>query len=126
MNNKGQTLVLFVLLLPLLIIILSMVINYGMISLEKKKIDDSLNDIVLYGIENKDKEELEKELNRLIVLNIEDIYSKEIKITENEIEISLEKELNGLFNVETNKQNYTYKVKCIGDISNKSIRMERG
>lgn len=126
MNNKGQTLVLFVLLLPILIIILSMIINYGMLSLEKKKIDESLNDIVSYGIENKDKEELEKDLNRLIVLNIEDIYSKEIKITENEIEIYIEKELNGLFNVGTNNQKYIYKVKCIGDIVNKNIRMERG
>lgn len=126
MNNKGQTLVLFVLLLPILIIIISMVINYGIISLEKKKIDDRLNDIVLYGIKNKDKEELETDLNRLMVLNIENIYSKEIKITENEIEISLEKELNGLFNVGNRKQRYIYKVKCIGNISNKNIRMERG
>lgn len=126
MNNKGQTLVLFVLLLPILIIILSMIINYGMLSLEKKKIDENLNDIVLYGIKNKDNEELENNLNRLIVLNIEDIYNKEIKITENEIEISIEKELNGLFNVGKNNSKYIYKVKCIGDITDKNIRMERG
>lgn len=126
MNNKGQTLVLFVLILPLLIIVLSMIINYGMISLEKKKIDQSLNDIVLYGIKNKNSEELENSLNRLIVLNIEDIYNKKLIVTENKIEIYLEKKLKGLFNIGENKQNYIYKVKCIGDINNKNVRMERG
>ena len=46
MNNKGQTLVLFVLLLPLLTLVLGLVINYGTIIISKKNVDMTIKSIL--------------------------------------------------------------------------------
>ena len=50
MNNRGQTLVMFILMLPLLLIVLCLVVDIGMLSLEKKKLENTLKDAIYYEL----------------------------------------------------------------------------
>ena len=54
MNNKGQVLVVFVILLPIFLLILGFVIDYGLLYSEKKNIDDSTHDALNYYLNNLD------------------------------------------------------------------------
>lgn len=48
MNNKGQTLVVFVLILPIILILLIGIIDIGSVSIEKRKINNVLDNAIEY------------------------------------------------------------------------------
>lgn len=77
MNNKGQSLVLFILIIPILLGIMVLVIDFGKTVYQKNKIDNVIEMSIEYGLEEKyDKEQLE----RLIDYNLNNKnYLVEIK-----------------------------------------------
>lgn len=99
MNNKGQVLVIFVILLPILLMILSLVVDLGLLSIEKRKIDNNTYDAVEYYLESNNKEKTISLLND----NLNDI---EIKINDNDdyIEIIVTKNYKGLYTIISNNQ----------------------
>ena len=113
MNNKGQVLVIFVILLPIFLMILTLIIDLGMLSIEKRKIDNNTYDALEYYLDSNDKEKTIK----LIENNIEDV-EVDIKDSENSVEISVSKEYKGIYNIiYDNKINITY----IGNKETKKI-----
>jgi len=106
MNNKGQVLVVFVILLPIFLTILTLVIDLGLLSIEKRKISNNTYDAVEYYLNNNDKEKTVK----LLESNLNDV---EIKINDNNeyIEINVIKEYKSLYTIISNDQeiNITYK-----------------
>lgn len=94
MNNKGQVLVVFVILLPILLLIFTFVVDIGLLSIEKRKISNNTYDAVEYYLENLDKEKTMNLLNS----NLEDI---KIDIIDEDIYviISVEKKYKGIFNI---------------------------
>lgn len=106
MKNRGQTLVLFVLLLPIIILLMSFIINIGYISITKKKIDKNITTIIENSIENNLNEQ---EIKLLIYKNIENVYIKEIIQTENKIKIKIKVTINTIFlNDKQNTYEQTY------------------
>lgn len=99
MNNKGQVLVIFVILLPILLMILSLVIDLGLLSIEKRKIENNLYDAVEYYLESNNKEKTISLLNN----NLNDI---DIKINDNNdyVEIIVTKNYKGLYTIISNNQ----------------------
>lgn len=99
MNNKGQTLVMFVLLLPILLIILCLVFDVGNLFLEKRHIESVIKDAIKYELNNND--DINTSRNRLtntLTKNIDNIKIKQINITNNKvITISISKEYKGKF-----------------------------
>lgn len=99
MNNKGQTLVMFVLLLPILLIILCLVFDVGNLLLEKRHIESVIKDAIKYELNNND--DINTSRNRLtntLTKNIDNIKIKQINITNNKvITISISKEYKGKF-----------------------------
>jgi len=64
MNNKGQSLVLFILIIPILLGIVVLVIDVGNAIYEKNKINSTIEMIIEYGLEdNYNKEQLEELIN---------------------------------------------------------------
>lgn len=100
MNNKGQTLVMFILVLPLLLIILCLTIDVGLLSLEKKKIENTVKSAMKYEL-NSTETNTEVSKNRLIktiTKSINDIKIKTVEITnDNIIVVSISKEYKGIF-----------------------------
>lgn len=94
MNNKGQVLVVFVILLPILLLIFTFVVDVGLLSIEKRKISNNTYDAVEYYLENLDKE---KTIN-LLNSNLEDI---KIDIIDEDIYVIIyvEKNYKGIFNI---------------------------
>lgn len=110
MNNKGQVLIIFVIILPILLIIFGFVVDLGLFALEKRKINNNTYDAVEYYLENIDNEEIKEKTIKLIESNLKDI---EIDIIDNDeyIEIIVIKKYKSLYTVISNNQNIkiTYK-----------------
>ena len=113
MNNKGQVLVIFVILLPIFLMIFTFVIDLGMLSIEKRKIDNNTYDAVEYYLDSNDKEKTIK----LIENNIENI-KVDIKDSENSVEISVSKEYKGIYNIIYDNE---IKITYIGNKETKKI-----
>jgi len=81
MSKKGQALVEFIIILPIIIFILFMIIDYGIISYNKQKLENIVTDIVKMKSSNESDEEIrnfiksnDKEIN--LTLEEKDKYTK--------------------------------------------------
>lgn len=72
MNNRGQTLVEFVIILPVFLLILFYVIDFGRIIYSKNKLENSLNDVVFMIENDKDSLEIKNFLDSGVSLNVKD------------------------------------------------------
>lgn len=93
MNNKGQTLVVFIILLPLILVLIGYAIDKCCLLYEEKKLNNILSIACNYTIDNKNSI---TEIERLILEN--DNKIKTIIINKKDIAtITLEKEINSIF-----------------------------
>ena len=93
MNNRGQSLVLFILLIPLVLMILYAVYEIGRMTLLKHELDN-INAIALdYGINKMNDENIDIEIKELIKKNKNDIDKIDIKILDKKMYITLEASL---------------------------------
>ncbi len=113
MNNKGQVLVIFVILLPIFFMIFTFIIDLGLLSIEKRKCDNNTYDAIEYYLDSNDKDKTIK----LIENNIEDI-NIDISDTDSYVEISVSKEYKGIYNIIYDNE---IKITYIGNKETKKI-----
>ena len=89
LDNRGQSLVMFVVIVPLLLLVLAMVVDIG--NLVNNKIEiNSVNKLAIsYGIDNIDKDNIENEAKDIINKNYKDIDDIKISIQDEKISIDL-------------------------------------
>lgn len=111
MNNKGQSLVVFIIILPILLMIFTLIIDLGFMYIEKRNIDNNCYDAVEYYLENIDKEDIELRVNNLLNKNIKNIDEILIKQEEDYVEISVSKNRKSIYSIISNntKIKMTYK-----------------
>lgn len=116
-NNKGQSLVAFVLLIPFISLLLIMVIDYGMMTYERKQLDSVLTDSIEYGLNNLQKDNIREDIQNLIYKNIDQnsISKLEITIDGEFVNIKIEKNFTGIINLFFNKINLSYQGKKTND-----------
>lgn len=125
LNNKGQSLVLFVIMLPILVLILILVIDIGKIILLKQELSN-ISEIVLdYGLDKIYDEEIETELEDLIKLNKDDIDNINLYINDEKIYIKLEDRCEGIFSGFIDISIFNIKTSYVGYIENEDKRIER-
>lgn len=90
MNSKGQTLVVFVLFLPVLVIVITMIINKSNMYYDKRNMENIAKEAINYGLSNIEDENIEDKIKIFISKNID--CEKEIKIEDGEIRVTLIKE----------------------------------
>ena len=99
MNNKGQTLVIFIILIPILFMLLSLVVDVGMLQAEKNKLSniciDSLENAL--STETVFNQNLDEKIAVLIRKNINDINIDKIEINNGIIYLTISKEYKQLF-----------------------------
>lgn len=95
LNNKGQTLVMFIILLPILLFVLTLVYDVGNAIYEKDRLSNTNYMVVEYAICNSLVSE--DELVELINKNDEDISDITIMMIDNSITIALTKDIKGIF-----------------------------
>lgn len=96
LNNKGQILVLFVVLIPIMLLIMVLVIDCGNVMIEKRKLDNVSKMVLDYGVLHIDDEDVENEIVELFELNIDDVVV-DVNISNGEISISSTKYVDGVF-----------------------------
>ena len=97
MNNKGQTLVLFVLILPIIIFIMLLVIDVSNMFITKQELNN-INKIVLnYGLDIIEEENIDSKLEELI--------NKNISVNEHTIRID-----NGIIEIEIKKHSFSDRI----------------
>ncbi len=107
MNNKGQVLVLFVLLLPVILLMVGIVTDTGMMLLEINKLDNLSKYIITYQSENPCDEICVQKLINKNDTNIQFTLSTEDSLSI----ITLEKNMDSLFGKIINIKTYSLKSK---------------
>ena len=81
MNSNGQTLVLFVVIMPILSIMFIFLFQLGSINLDKKKVTDTIEEALNYGVNNLDSELLVTNVKNMIISNDKEILEENIVVT---------------------------------------------
>lgn len=120
MNNKGQTLVIFVVFLPIIIIIMATVVDVSLMYYQKNKLDNINMMVTEYGINHFEDNDNNLKLESLIYENDKDIEIKKILIDDSRIEIILNKKIKSIFGKIIGLEEYEITSKYIGtNIDNK-------
>ena len=108
LNKKGQVLIAFVLLLPVMFMLAGLIIDCGYLYIEKRNIDNNIKDAIEYGLKNieEDSPVLEQKIKNQLNINISDIKNINIKINSKAIEIELQKSKKGIFTLIYSKSEY--------------------
>lgn len=91
LNNKGQTLVLFVILLPIFLFVIVLVVDIGNLISVKQNINNINYMMIDYGLSNLEKENLQDEIKKYILLNVSDLDNIKIEIKDKKIKIYIQK-----------------------------------
>lgn len=125
MNNKGQVLAVFIILLPIVLLIFCLLVDLGMLYLEKRTIDNNLKSTISYGLNHLDDDNIEFKMGQILKDNISDIDSLYIDIDENKIHITLVKKQPSLFEITSLKSNYEIKISYTGYLNDNKIELIR-
>lgn len=131
-NNRGQTLVLFILILPIILSLLLLLINYGILSYEKLNLSSNVKQAIEYGLNFKknndinstnylNNEEIKKRIENLLNKNI--TFDKlDIVVNDSSISIILIKKNVGFINI-LNIFDNNIELKYYGSISSGKIEI---
>ena len=73
LNNRGQSLVMFILIIPILLGIMAMVMDIGNVIYNKQDIDNINKIVISYGLTNMDDVNIVREMENLALLNNSDM-----------------------------------------------------
>ena len=62
MNNKGQTLAIFVILLPIILFLIAVAIDMGNFLVQKNKYEDEVKNTIKYGLKHLDDEDISNKI----------------------------------------------------------------
>ena len=112
MNNKGQVLVIFLLLVPALFLMFAVAVDVGMVMTKTYKIKKVIKESVKYGLEDYDVEGVK------LLLNKNEIG--EYTVTSNG---NIEIVVSGSIKTPFTKKDYPYRYKYLGYIDNGEIKI---
>ena len=125
LNNKGQSLILFVIVLPILLLVTVLVIDVGRIVVMKQELKSISNIALDYGLDNLEKDNLSDELYNLVQLNNNEIDEIDINIDNNRIYINLNENVNGVFSKIIDISNFDVESSYVGYVLNDEKIIER-
>lgn len=96
MGNKAQTLVIFILILPILLLLFALIWEIGNLSITINKYETEIKDTIEYGLNHLDSENLESILTDLLRENIKGNIN--VAINNQVIKVSVKERYDALFN----------------------------
>ena len=96
LNNKGQSLVMFVLIIPILLLIMILVIDIGNAIMNKQEMDNVNYMAIQYGLDHLKETDLENKLINTIMLNSNKLNEISVNVENNKIIITTKKKIKGL------------------------------
>ena len=95
LNNKGQSLVMFIVTIPIFLLIVTLVYDVGSAIYEKNRLSNTSYIVMDYGLSNIDSID-ESELIDLVMKNTEDLSYVSVSIEDEVIVIKLTKNVRGI------------------------------
>ncbi len=121
MNNKGQTLALFIILIPLILIIFAFIIDTAIITHNKVKLESLTRTIIKTSIERNDKNDIIK------LYNDNDIKYEKIDISFDEgLHIKIEIKVDSMMGKVIGKKHYIVKTNLIGIKDGNKVKIKKG
>ena len=125
LNNKGQSLVLFIVVLPILLLILVLVIDIGRIIVLKQELDN-INKIALdYGLDNLEIDNLNDKMVEIIKLNNNEIDDININLENNKLYIELNIDMGGMLSELVDITIFDIKSSYVGYVEDNKKIIER-
>ena len=113
LNNKGQSLVMFILILPILLLMFILVVDVGNVLINKQELDNINYLTIEYGLDNITNNNLESKLIDMININNRNLNEINVSIEDNKIIITTKKNINGILlkglkilSIESNYEGY--------------------
>ena len=94
LNNRGQSLVLFIVLIPIFLLIMTLVYDIGNYVYEKNRLTNSVYMAISYGLDNID-EVTSVDVDNYIRSNIDDLMSLAVTIDDGVIEVYAIRDIRG-------------------------------
>lgn len=117
LNNKGQSLVLFVLLIPIFVMIMASVIDVGNLISAKTEIDNINKIVVDYGLDNMNDTNVVNDMKLLAKENKKDI-NIDIRFVDMEYRVLCNYYVDGIFSNVLKIKGYNVKSSYIGYLDN--------
>ncbi len=96
LNNKGQSLVLFILILPILLLVSILVFEIGNVYTSKSELDDINYLVIDYGLDHITETNLEGKLIELIKLNSNDLFYISVNVEDSKINVTTKRKVKGI------------------------------
>lgn len=125
MNNRGQSLISFVLLIPILLLILYMVYEIGRMALLRNSLDGINYLAVDYALDNIDTDHIQDKVETLILKNKDDIDNIIVTIDDDKVYITLRDRLNSKTTLFKNSKVFSVKSSYVGYMENEKKIIER-
>ena len=120
MNNRGQTLIIFVILIPVVVVMLALVVDIGYMNIEKIKYQGIVELAMKEGMEKQSVEALEKSLE------LNEIEKSEYQVSyQNDVEVLFDKKVSSIFGRIIAIEDYEIKLYLKGKYDQGRIRIER-
>lgn len=124
LNNRGQSLVMFILIIPIFLLIMTLVYDVGNAIYEKNKLSNVSYMTIQYGLDNIESID-ENELISLIMKNVDNPKLISVLIENGEIEIKSTKDVKGIIGKMFNFDLITVVSEYHGEIINGKKVIER-
>ncbi len=125
LNNKGQTLVMFIVIIPILISIMVLVIDLGSAFAKKQELNNVNKLVIEYGLDNLDQENLESDLTSYITMNAKDLSNVKVIIENNTINVTTKAYIDGIISKALNIDGFEIVSTYQGYLSGEEKRIER-
>lgn len=125
LNNKGQTLVMFIVIIPILISIMVLVIDLGSAFAKKQELNNVNKLVIEYGLDNLDQENLESDLTSYITMNAKDLSNVKVTVENNTINVTTKAYIDGIISKALNIDGFEIVSTYQGYLSASEKRIER-
>ena len=122
MNNKGQALAVFILLLPLIFLLIAIIYDLGSLSLEKQEIENEIKTSIKYGLNNTQDNDINAKINDMLNKNLDGI--KIVTINDKTIRINVKDTKESIF-PNIIKDKYDINITYNGYIDNGKIKITK-
>lgn len=123
MNNKGQTLVAFLLVLPFLCLFCGFLFDIGVLQTEKRRMDNVVKDTIQYALNHQEEENVRTNVEVLLNQNLDDIETKETLFDTNKVEILVSKKQKSFYSILMGRKIYTIQSHYVGYFINEEIKL---
>lgn len=114
LNNKGQTLIMFILLIPLILVIMALVIDTSFVYKEKIRFQSITKTIMKNTYARINEEDFKKQVINLYKKNNVDIKNIKIDVNSNEVSIKNQAKVKSIFGniigIKSYKIKFSYKI----------------